>query len=122
MHIQREAEAMDEYDRLQEQERIKAAELKALHYTSQDWNELIVRLEADKELTRQVMGGQINMDSPDWPRIMKEVVDAKRKAIAEEQAKQNKLKPLNKTNQRRYMQNFIAHVDSGWTITQARAL
>ena len=113
---------MDEYDRLLEQERIKAAELKALHFTSHDWNELMVRMEADKELTKQVMGGQISMDSPDWPKMMKEVIDARIRAVAEEQQRLKKLKPLSKTDQRTYMQNFIAHVDAGWSITQAKKL
>ena len=76
---------MAEFDRLEEEERIKAAKLKALHFTSNDWYDLMARMEADKELTQQVLGGQIIMDSPDWPRMMKEVIDARRRAIAEEQ-------------------------------------
>ena len=45
------SEAYAEQDRMEELERVKAAEQKALHFTIDDWEDLIARMVVEKELT-----------------------------------------------------------------------
>ena len=59
------------------------------------------------------MAGTLNMDSPYWPVRMKAIVDAKRKALAEEKARQKKLETLCKKHQKEYMQKLSANTDYG---------
>nr|GEU90001.1 hypothetical protein [Tanacetum cinerariifolium] len=92
-----------------------------LIYTEADWLELMAKIATKSSLSKQLLGDDVNEDN------MNERLGMLLMRKRRELAKQSRVKPLNKTQQRDFMRNFVKNqsasvYNQGWTMKQVKAL
>ncbi|GJZ56686.1 hypothetical protein Tco_0612180 [Tanacetum coccineum] len=115
------AKRMAEEEELSEQQKKRKAQVQfeAQYYTEEDWDAIRAKLEANAELTKDVLGK--DMTGKDFAERMVEMINQKKKFYAEQKAKAKRSKPMTQAQQRDYMSTFIKN-QSSWKLTQLKKL
>nr|GEV28099.1 JmjC domain-containing protein [Tanacetum cinerariifolium] len=92
-----------------------------LIYTKADWLELMAKIATNSALSKQLLGADVNEENMNERLGM--LLMRKRRELAE----QSRVKPINKTQQRDYMRDFVKNqsafvYNQGWTMKQVKAL
>nr|GEX58867.1 JmjC domain-containing protein [Tanacetum cinerariifolium] len=111
-------------DLLTEQERElaqKAQDESVASPAAQDWLELMAKIATNSALSKQLLGDDVNKDNINERLGM--LLMRKRRELAE----QSRVKPMNKTQQRDFMRDFVKNqsasvYNQGWTMKQVKAL
>nr|GEW51075.1 hypothetical protein [Tanacetum cinerariifolium] len=101
----------------QHQRELDAAQL---IYTEADWLELMAKIATNAALSKQLLGDDVNEDNMNERLGM--LLMRKRRELAE----QSRVKPMNKTQQRDFMRDFVKNqsalvYNQGWTMKQVPA-
>ncbi|GJR95444.1 putative ribonuclease H-like domain-containing protein [Tanacetum coccineum] len=91
----------------------------AQHYTEEDWDAIRAKLEANAELTKNVLGKELPEE--DFAKKMVELVNQRKKFFAEERAKARRSKPMTQSQLRNYMMNYLKNQGT-WKLTQLKKL
>ncbi|GJZ28024.1 hypothetical protein Tco_0572671 [Tanacetum coccineum] len=96
-----------------------------MHYTDDDWITIMAKIQANEELSRTLIGS--NFPERDFASVMVEMVDRKRRQIAEQKAKARRDRPMSQAEQRDFMRTFVKNQSSaiynkGWTMTYVKSL
>ncbi|GKB64422.1 hypothetical protein Tco_0920608 [Tanacetum coccineum] len=75
------------------------------HYTEEDWDAIRAELEANAELTKNVLRKELPEE--DFAKKMVELVNLRKKFFAEERAKARRSKPMTQSLLRNYMMNYL---------------
>ncbi|GKF39828.1 hypothetical protein Tco_0119889 [Tanacetum coccineum] len=96
------AKRMIEEEALTEQQKKRKAQVQfeARFYTEEDWDTIRAKLEANAELSKDVLG-------QDFAKRMAEIVNQRKKHFAEERAKAKRNKPMTQSQLRIYMSNYL---------------
>ncbi|GJX89050.1 hypothetical protein Tco_0341064 [Tanacetum coccineum] len=76
-----------------------------MHYTDDDWITIMAKIQANEELSRTLIGS--NLPEGDFASAMVEMVDRKRRQIAEQKAKARRDRPMSQAEQRDFMRTFV---------------
>nr|GFA07557.1 JmjC domain-containing protein [Tanacetum cinerariifolium] len=100
----------------QRQRELDAAQL---IYTEADWLELMAKIATNSTLSKQLLGDDVNEDNMNERLGM--LLMRKRMELAE----QSRVKPMNKTQQRDFMRDFVKNqsasvYNQGWTMKQPK--
>ncbi|GJT19623.1 putative ribonuclease H-like domain-containing protein [Tanacetum coccineum] len=94
-------------------------QFEAQHYTEEDWDAIRAKLEANAELTKNVLGKELPKE--DFAKKMVELVNQRKKFFAEERAKARRSKPMTQSLLRNYMMNYLKNQGT-WKLTQLKKL
>ncbi|GJS66465.1 hypothetical protein Tco_0681029 [Tanacetum coccineum] len=88
------AQRIAEEEELTEQQMKRKAQVQfeAQHYTSEDWDLIRAKLEANAELSKNILGSEIQGE--DFAKKMVDLVNQRKKFFAEERAKAKRNKPM----------------------------
>ncbi|GJR63308.1 hypothetical protein Tco_1505470 [Tanacetum coccineum] len=88
-------------------------------YTEEDWDAIRAKLEANAELTKDVLG----KDLPEqyFSKRMVDMVNQRKKHFAEKRAKAKRNKPMNQSQLRIYMSNYLKNQGT-WKLSQLKKL
>ncbi|GKD22320.1 hypothetical protein Tco_1224023 [Tanacetum coccineum] len=114
------AKRMEE-EELTEQKKQRKAQIQfeAQHYTEEDWDAIRAKLEANAELTKNVLGKELSEE--DFAKKMVELVNRRKKFFAEERAKARRSKPMTQSLLRNYMMNYLKNHGT-WKLTRLKKL
>ncbi|GJS49640.1 putative ribonuclease H-like domain-containing protein [Tanacetum coccineum] len=114
------AKRMEEEELTEQQKQRKAqVQFEAQHYTEEDWDAIRAKLEANAELTKNVLGKELPEE--DFAKKMVELVNQRKKFFAEERAKARRSKPMTQSLLRNYMMNYLKNQGT-WKLTQLKKL
>ncbi|GJV56609.1 hypothetical protein Tco_1457614 [Tanacetum coccineum] len=114
------AKRMEEEELTEQQKQRKAqVQFEAQHYTEEDWDAIRAKLEANVELTKNVLGKELPEE--DFAKKMVELVNQRKKFFAEERAKARRSKPMTQSLLRNYMMNYLKNQGT-WKLTQLKKL
>ncbi|GJT45492.1 putative ribonuclease H-like domain-containing protein [Tanacetum coccineum] len=114
------AKIMEEEELIEQQKQRKAhIQFEAQHYTEEDWDAIRAKLEANAELTKNVLGKEFSEE--DFAKKMVELVNQRKKFFAEERAKARISKPITQSLLRNYMMNYLKNQGT-WKLTQLKKL
>ncbi|GKC15777.1 hypothetical protein Tco_1012559 [Tanacetum coccineum] len=115
------AKRLAEEETLSEQQKKRKAQVQfeAQHYTEEDWDAIRAKLEANAELTKNVLGKELPEE--DFAKKMVELVNQRKKFFAEERAKARRSKPMTQSLLRNYMMNYLKNQGT-WKLTQLKKL
>ncbi|GKA34233.1 hypothetical protein Tco_0720662, partial [Tanacetum coccineum] len=115
------AKRLAEEEELTEQQKKRKAQVQfeAQHYTEEDWDAIRAKLEANAELTKNVLGKELPEE--DFAKKMVELVNQRKKFFAEERAKARRSKPMTQSQLRNYMMNYLKNQGT-WKLTQLKKL
>ncbi|GJU39179.1 hypothetical protein Tco_1192136 [Tanacetum coccineum] len=114
------AKRMEEEELTKQQKQRKAqVQFEAQHYTEEDWDAIRAKLEANAELTKNVLGKELPEE--DFAKKMVELVNQRKKFFAEERAKARRSKPMTQSLLRNYMMNYLKNQGT-WKLTQLKKL
>ncbi|GJW44849.1 hypothetical protein Tco_0073648 [Tanacetum coccineum] len=114
------AKRMEEQELTEQQKKRKAqVQFEAQHYTKEDWDAIRAKLEANAELTKNVLGKELPEE--DFAKKMVELVNQRKKFFAEERAKARRSKPMTQSLLRNYMMNYLKNQGT-WKLTQLKKL
>ncbi|GKA26628.1 hypothetical protein Tco_0712737 [Tanacetum coccineum] len=114
------AKRMEEEELTEQQRQRKAqVQFEAQHYTEEDWDAIRAKLEANAELTKNVLGKELPEE--DFAKKMVELVNQRKKFFAEERAKARRSKPMTQSLLRNYMMNYLKNQGT-WKLTQLKKL
>ncbi|GKA23266.1 hypothetical protein Tco_0709228 [Tanacetum coccineum] len=115
------AKRLAEEEELTEQQKKRKAQVQfeAQHYTEEDWDAIRAKLEANAELTKNVLGKELPEE--DFAKKMVELVNQRKKFFAEERAKARRSKPMTQSLLRNYMMNYLKNQGT-WKLTQLKKL
>ncbi|GJS14518.1 hypothetical protein Tco_0408990 [Tanacetum coccineum] len=114
------AKRMEEEELTEQQKQRKAqVQFEAQHYTKEDWDAIRAKLEANAELTKNVLGKELPEE--DFAKKMVELVNQRKKFFAEERAKARRSKPMTQSLLRNYMMNYLKNQGT-WKLTQLKKL
>ncbi|GJV23133.1 hypothetical protein Tco_1375828 [Tanacetum coccineum] len=115
------AKRLAEEEELTEQQKQRKAQVQfeAQHYTEEDWDAIRAKLEANAELTKNVLGKELPEE--DFAKKMVELVNQRKKFFAEERAKARRSKPMTQSLLRNYMMNYLKNQGT-WKLTQLKKL
>ncbi|GJQ92390.1 hypothetical protein Tco_0003529 [Tanacetum coccineum] len=114
------AKRMEEEELTEQQKQIKAqVQFEAQHYTEEDWDAIRAKLEANAELTKNVLGKELPEE--DFAKKMVELVNQRKKFFVEERAKARRSKPMTQSLLRNYMMNYFKNQET-WKLTQLKKL
>ncbi|GJY48149.1 hypothetical protein Tco_0438105 [Tanacetum coccineum] len=101
------AKRMAEEEALSEQQKKRKAQVQfeAQYYTEEDWDAIRAKLEANAELTKDVLGK--DLPEQDFAKRMVDMVNQRKKHFAEERAKAKRNKPMTQSQLRIYMSNYL---------------
>ncbi|GKC60308.1 putative ribonuclease H-like domain-containing protein [Tanacetum coccineum] len=103
-----------------QQKKIKAqVQFEAQFYTEEDWDAIKAKLEANAELTKDVLGK--DLPEQDFAKRMAEMVNQRKKHFAEERAKAKRNKPMTQSQLRIYMSNYLKNQGT-WKLSQLKKL
>nr|GEU78921.1 aminoacyl-tRNA synthetase, class 1a, anticodon-binding [Tanacetum cinerariifolium] len=90
-------------------------------YTEANWLELMAKIATNSALSKQLLGDDVNEENMNERLGM--LLMRKRRELAE----QSRVKPMNKTQQRDFMRDFVKNqsasvYNQGWTMKQVKAL
>ncbi|GJV93591.1 putative ribonuclease H-like domain-containing protein [Tanacetum coccineum] len=117
------AKRMAEEEALSEQQKKRKAQVQfeAQFYTEEDWDAIRAKLEANAELTKDVLGKDLPEQDFAKRMVMVEIINEKKKFYAEQKAKAKRSKPMTQAQQREYMSTFIKN-QSSWKLSQLKKL
>ncbi|GJR14392.1 hypothetical protein Tco_0797044 [Tanacetum coccineum] len=109
----------------QQQKRQQEVQSATMHYTDDDWMTIMAKIQANKELSRTPIGS--NLPKGDFASAMVEMVDRKRRHIAEQKTKARRDRPMSQAEQRDFMRTFVKNQSlaiyiKGWTMTYMKSL
>ncbi|GJS99314.1 hypothetical protein Tco_0820484 [Tanacetum coccineum] len=114
------AKRMEEEELTEQQKQRKAqVQFEAQHYTEEDWDAIRAKLEANAELTKNVLGKELPEE--DFAKKMVELVNQRKKFFVEERAKARRSKPMTQSLLRNYMMNYLKNQGT-WKLTQLKKL
>ncbi|GJU47143.1 hypothetical protein Tco_1204409 [Tanacetum coccineum] len=92
------AKRMAEEEALSEQQKKRKAQVQfeAQYYTEEDWDAIRAKLEANAELTKDVLGKDV--PEQDFAKRMVDMVNQRKKHFAEERAKAKRNKPMTQSH------------------------
>ncbi|GJT58487.1 hypothetical protein Tco_1002020 [Tanacetum coccineum] len=94
-------------------------QFEAQHYTSEDWDLIRAKLEANAELSKNILGSEIQGE--DFAKKMVDLVNQRKKFFAEERAKAKRNKPMTQSQLKTYMMNYLKNQGT-WKLVQLRKL
>ncbi|GKC72309.1 hypothetical protein Tco_1118192 [Tanacetum coccineum] len=115
------AKRMAEEEALSEQQKKRKAQVQfeAQHYTKEDWDVIRSKLEANAELTKDVLGK--DLPEQDFAKRMVDMVNKRKKHFAEERVKAKRNKPMTQSQLRIYMSNYLKNQGT-WKLSQLKKL
>ncbi|GJV46944.1 hypothetical protein Tco_1437156 [Tanacetum coccineum] len=115
------AQRIAEEEELTEQQMKRKAQVQfeAQHYTNEDWDLIRAKLEANAELSKNILGSEIQGE--DFAKKMVDLVNQRKKFFAEERAKAKRNKPMTQSQLKTYMMNYLKNQGT-WKLTQLRKL
>ncbi|GJT24238.1 hypothetical protein Tco_0894175 [Tanacetum coccineum] len=115
------AQRIAEEEELTEQQMKRKAQVQfeAQHYTNEDWDLIRAKLEANAELSKNILGSKIQGE--DFAKKMVDLVNQRKKFFAEERAKAKRNKPMTQSQLKTYMMNYLKNQGT-WKLTQLRKL
>ncbi|GJX64053.1 hypothetical protein Tco_0298396 [Tanacetum coccineum] len=111
------AKRMAEEEALSEQQKKRKAQVQfeAQYYTEEDWDAIRAKLEANAELTKDVLGK--DLPEQDFAKRMVDMVNQRKKHFTEERAKAKRNKPMTQLQLRIYMSNYLKNQELGSFLT-----
>ncbi|GJR75271.1 putative ribonuclease H-like domain-containing protein [Tanacetum coccineum] len=94
-------------------------ERRAQHYTDEDWDLIRAKIEANAELSKSVLGS--DLQGEDFAKKMVELVNQRKKHFAEERARAKRNKPMTQSQLRTYMMNYLKNQGT-WKLSQLKNL
>ncbi|GJZ47298.1 hypothetical protein Tco_0601130 [Tanacetum coccineum] len=94
-------------------------QFEAQYYTKEDWDAIRAKLEANAELTKDVLGK--DLPEQDFAKRMVDMVNQRKKHFAEERAKAKRNKPMTQSQLRIYMSNYLKNQGT-WKLSQLKKL
>ncbi|GJT48131.1 putative reverse transcriptase domain-containing protein [Tanacetum coccineum] len=114
------AKRMGEEELTEQQKQRKAqVQFEAQHYTEEDWDAIRAKLEANAELTKNVLGKELPEEG--FAKKMIELVNQRNKFFAKEKAKARRSKTMTQSLLRNYMMNYLKNQGT-WKLTQLKKL
>ncbi|GKC67403.1 putative ribonuclease H-like domain-containing protein, partial [Tanacetum coccineum] len=115
------AQRIAEEEELTEQQKKRKAQVQfeAQHYTNEDWDLIRAKLEANAELSKSMLGSELQGE--DFAKKMVDFVNQRKKFFAEERAKAKRNKPMTQSQLKTYMMNYLKNQGS-WKLNQLRKL
>ncbi|GJX12546.1 hypothetical protein Tco_0204304 [Tanacetum coccineum] len=115
------AQRMAEEEALSEQQKKRKAQVQfeAQFYTEEDWDTIRAKLEANAELSKDVLGQ--DLPEQDFAKRMVDMVNQRKKHFAEERAKAKRNKPMTQSQLRIYMSNYLKNQGT-WKLSQLKKL
>ncbi|GJU54992.1 reverse transcriptase domain-containing protein [Tanacetum coccineum] len=115
------AQRIAEEEELTEQQKKRKAQVQfeAQHYTNEDWDLIRAKLEANAELSKSMLGSELQGE--DFAKKMVDLVNQRKKFFAEERAKAKRNKPMTQSQLKTYMMNYLKNQGT-WKITQLKKL
>ncbi|GJV65565.1 hypothetical protein Tco_1476393 [Tanacetum coccineum] len=112
---------MTEAQRKRQQEVLASA----ANYSDAAWDIILARLQENPDLTSTIFGVEFTDD--DFAARMVELVNTRRKELAEQRAKERRERPMTPSQLRQYMRTYVknqgpAVYSTGWTMAQVRKL
>ncbi|GJZ47135.1 hypothetical protein Tco_0600967 [Tanacetum coccineum] len=105
------AKRMEEEELTEQQKQRKAqVQFEAQHYTEEDWDAIRAKLEANAELTKNVLGKPLLEE--DFAKKMVELVNQRKKFFAERKAKARELKKLSFEEVKEEFDKLVKQVES----------
>ncbi|GJZ01197.1 hypothetical protein Tco_0519158 [Tanacetum coccineum] len=97
----------------------------AANYSDVAWDIILARLQANPDLSSTIFGVEFTDD--DFAARMVELVNTRRKELAEQRAKERRERPMTPSQLRQYMRTYVknqgpAVYSTGWTMAQVRKL
>ncbi|GJR02834.1 hypothetical protein Tco_0525818 [Tanacetum coccineum] len=100
-------------DTLEKEEEAKAT------VTDEDWDLIRAKIEANAELSKSVLGS--DLQGEDFAKKMVELVNQRKKHFAEERARAKRNKPMTQSQLRTYMMNYLKNQGT-WKLSQLKNL
>ncbi|GJT62263.1 putative ribonuclease H-like domain-containing protein [Tanacetum coccineum] len=94
-------------------------QFEAQYYTNEDWDLIRAKLEANAELSKSMLGSELQGE--DFAKRMVDLVNQRKKLFAEERANLKSNKPLTQSQLKTYMMNYLKNQGS-WKINQLKKL
>ncbi|GJU94199.1 hypothetical protein Tco_1318955 [Tanacetum coccineum] len=115
------AQRIAEEEEMTEQQKKRKAQVQfeAQHYTNEDWDLIRAKLEANAELSKNMLGSELQGE--DFAKRMVDLVNQRKKFYAEERAKAKRNKPMTQSQLKTYMMNYLKNQGT-WKLTQLRKL
>ncbi|GJX70271.1 hypothetical protein Tco_0307442 [Tanacetum coccineum] len=115
------AQRIAEEEELTEQQKKRKAQVQfeAQHYTNEDWDLIRAKLEANAELSKSMLGSELQGE--DFAKRMVDLVNQRKKFFAEERAKAKRNKPMTQSQLKTYMMNYLKNQGT-WKLNQLRKL
>ncbi|GJX44955.1 hypothetical protein Tco_0261631 [Tanacetum coccineum] len=115
------AQRIAEEEELTEQQKKRKAQVQfeAQYYTNEDWDLIRAKLEANAELSKSMLGSELQGE--DFAKKMVDLVNQRKKLFAEERAKAKRNKPMTQSQLKTYMMNYLKNQGT-WKITQLKKL
>ncbi|GJT14031.1 copia protein [Tanacetum coccineum] len=89
------------------------------HYTDEDWDLIRAKIEANAELSKSVLGS--DLQGEDFAKKMVDLVNQRKKHFAEERARAKRNKPMTQSQLRTYMMNYLKNQGT-WKLSQLKNL
>ncbi|GJS93333.1 hypothetical protein Tco_0800301 [Tanacetum coccineum] len=102
-----------------EEEVAKQIHFDKMFYTEEDWDTIRAKLEANVELSKDVLGQDLS--EQDFAKRMVDMVNQRKKHFAEERAKEKRNKPMTQSQLRIYMSNYLKNQGT-WKLSQLKKL
>ncbi|GJY54842.1 hypothetical protein Tco_0446506, partial [Tanacetum coccineum] len=110
----------EEEELTEQQKKIKAqVQFEAQLYIEEDWDAIRAKLEANAELTKDVLGKDFSKQ--DFAKRMVDLENQRKKHFAEERAKAKRNKPMTQSQLRIYMSNYLKNQGT-WKLSQLKKL
>ncbi|GJY41018.1 hypothetical protein Tco_0428288 [Tanacetum coccineum] len=115
------AQRIAEEEELTEQQKKRKAQVQfeAQYYTNEDWDLIRAKLEANAELSKSMLGSELQGE--DFAKRMVDIVNQRKKLFAEERAKAKRNKPMTQSQLKTYMMNYLKNQGT-WKINQLKKL
>ncbi|GJY64706.1 hypothetical protein Tco_0466166 [Tanacetum coccineum] len=109
-------------DQIKRQQEVLAS---AANYSDAAWDIILARLQANPDLSSTIFGVEFTDD--DFAARMVELVNTRRKELAEQRAQERRERPMTPSQLRQYMRTYVknqgpAVYSTGWTMAQVRKL
>ncbi|GJW34826.1 hypothetical protein Tco_0057746 [Tanacetum coccineum] len=89
------------------------------HYTDEDWDLIRAKIEANAELSKSMLGTDLQRE--DFAKKMIDLVNQRKKHFAEERARAKRNKPMTQSQLRTYMMNYLKNQGT-WKLSQLKNL
>ncbi|GJW68484.1 putative ribonuclease H-like domain-containing protein [Tanacetum coccineum] len=115
------AQIIAEEEELNEQQKKRKAQVQfeAQHYTNEDWNLIRAKIEANAELSKSMLGSELQGE--DFAKKMVDLVNQRKKYFAKERARAKRYKPMTQSQLKTYMMNYLKNQGT-WKLSQLKNL